>query len=541
MVGKQYRIIETLGKGAFGTVYRAEVIGAGSFKKQVALKVLDYSGDAPEEIALRFRDEARILGLIRHRAVVGVDSLAELETGWAVVMEYVEGVNVSAVVKYGLPPARVVVGIVEEVASALHAAYSAPTDEGEPLRLVHRDIKPANVRVTAQGEVKVLDFGVARAEFASREAHTQAMRFGSLRYMAPEAFDGIEGHATDVFALGIVFAELLAGKRLEEPPKNPERYPAFVKKVTGLGRARVGPNLSDEQLDKVMDLVSDMIAFEPEKRPSARQVERACRDLGSELPDETLRDWSEVHVPALAKKMKRRMTQTGDASSSSAVLVEKTSDMRVDSGEFPVTGADAIDISTATQTRSSPVMAFASMFGAGIGAFVAIAFFALLLAVILFFGYDLLVKEKQVVGTLEEVVPAPEPVPVEEPTPVPDAPEPKPDTDEPDAGDDDDEAAGDDDDAVAAPNPVPVPGPANPVPAPRVSGGTVTVTGDATSVQLVSSGGSFGAGNVPIGTYRVMAIFPGNADSVQAGTLTVRNGEDVTINCVSIMIRCSVK
>ena len=133
MVGKRYRILETLGKGAFGTVYRAEVLGAGDFKKQVALKVLDYQGEAPEEIQLRFRDEARILGLIRHRAVVGVDSLAELETGWAVVMEYVHGVNVSAVVKYGLPPARVVVSIVEEVASALHAAWTTTSDTtGEP-------------------------------------------------------------------------------------------------------------------------------------------------------------------------------------------------------------------------------------------------------------------------------------------------------------------------------------------------------------------------------------------------------------------------
>ncbi|NCG21399.1 MAG: protein kinase, partial [Rhodobacterales bacterium] len=140
-------------------------------------------------MALRFRDEARILGLIRHRAVVGVDSLAELESGWAVVMEYVDGVDITSVVRYGLPPARVVVSIIEEVASALHAAWTTVSDvTGKPLRLVHRDIKPANVRLTAQGEVKVLDFGVARAEFESREANTQAMRFGSLRYMAPESF-----------------------------------------------------------------------------------------------------------------------------------------------------------------------------------------------------------------------------------------------------------------------------------------------------------------------------------------------------------------
>ncbi len=539
MVGKQYRILETLGKGAFGTVYRAEVIGAGDFKKQVALKVLDYSGDAPEEIALRFRDEARILGLIRHRAVVGVDSLAELETGWAVVMEYVEGVNVSAVVKYGLPPARVVVAIVEEVASALHAAYSAPTDEGGPLKLVHRDIKPANVRVTAQGEVKVLDFGVARAEFASREAHTQAMRFGSLRYMAPEAFDGIEGHPTDVFALGIVFAELLAGKRLEEPPKNPERYQAFLDKVMKLTRARIGPSLEPEQLEQIIQIVIEMIAFNPDKRPSARDVERSCRTLVSRLPDMTLRDWAEEKVPALTEKMKRRMTQSGGDTASSAVLVEKTSDMMVNVGDPPPPLPTALpgDITGGTGTHSGTLTTVASMFGAGIGAAVGLGFMAILIAVIMYFVWDRNFREHQVAGTLQDVaaaVPGTEDLP--EPEPVDSDPVPAPPVAPPP-----DEPTGDDE--PVRPDPVPAPPVPTPVaaPPPRPQGGQVAVTGDATSIQLVSSSGSFGAGTVPPGTYRVMATFTGATDAIQAGTVVVRDGQDVTINCNGIMMRCSEK
>ena len=215
--GRSYRILEVIGKGGFGTVYRAELLGSGGFTKQVALKVL-HSATAPDEIVLRFRDEARILGLIQHRSIVKVDSLAQLDKGWAVVMEYVPGVNVSSLVKFGATPPRPALNMIEEVASALHAANALPSVNGEPLRLIHRDIKPANIRLSPQGEIKVLDFGVARAEFGGREALTEALRFGTARYMSPERADGIEGAFIDIYALGLILAELLGGQRYAEPP-----------------------------------------------------------------------------------------------------------------------------------------------------------------------------------------------------------------------------------------------------------------------------------------------------------------------------------
>ena len=87
--------------------------------------------------------------------------------------------------------------------------------------------------------------------------------------------------------------------------------------------------------------------------------------------------------------------------------------------------------------------------------------------------------------------------------------------------------------------PSPVPAPA---PAPTVSGGTVQVSGDASSVSFVdSSGSSYGAGNIPGGTYRIMAVFPGQTDPIQAGNLTVRDGATTTVNCSGLMLRCSSK
>jgi serine/threonine-protein kinase len=185
---RRFRILETLGKGGFGTVYRAEMMAAGGFAKQVALKVLHYEGDQADDIARRLRDEARVLGLIRHRAVVGVNSLVPLEQGWGVVMEYINGVDLSTCIKAGALPAGVCLEVAEEVAAALEAAYNGANHEtGDPLRLVHRDIKPSNIRITSQGEVKLLDFGVATADFSAREAEDSTeFVMGSTRYMAPE-------------------------------------------------------------------------------------------------------------------------------------------------------------------------------------------------------------------------------------------------------------------------------------------------------------------------------------------------------------------
>ena len=233
----------------FGAVYRARLLSAGGFSKQVALKVLKAGDDQPYEVVQRLRDEARILGLIRYRAVVGVDGLAHLDQGWVVVMEYVPGVDLSQPIRHGPLPPRVAVEIVEEVASALQVAWETPSQEtGEPLYLVHRDLKPANLRITAQGEVKILDFGLARADFSEREARTRSYLFGSFKYMPIERLEGVEGPKADIYALGLVLAEMLVGRRIEDPPRMQDHYDAYVRalvqeagRVVQRAMAGVGP------------------------------------------------------------------------------------------------------------------------------------------------------------------------------------------------------------------------------------------------------------------------------------------------------------
>ena len=356
---RRYRLIETLGKGAFGTVYRAEIIGPGGFAKQVALKVLNRDDGMPEEMALRLRDEARILGLIRHRAVVGVDNLADFGDAWGVVMEYVAGVDLAIAAHHARVPARVALEIIEEVASALHAAWAVPSDvTGGPLRLVHRDIKLSNIRLTAQGEVKVLDFGVARADFQEREAATRSLLFGSMRYMAPERLDGVDGHETDIYALGIVLAELLAGDSFDSPPTNPKRNRAWLDNVLSDVRRSVSLGQSPEDApdyEPLIQIIGEMISFEPGERPSGREVERRSRTLKGGFPGPYLREWAEVEVPKLAGHVPKRELTEG----APAILVEKSGSVALHN-ELAATQEFATEVVRSAAVESEPPPAASS-------------------------------------------------------------------------------------------------------------------------------------------------------------------------------------
>jgi serine/threonine protein kinase len=300
--GRRYRIIEAIGRGGFGTVYKAALLGPGGFKKTVALKVLNPEIAEREDLAARLRDEARMLGLLRHRAVVHVDGLQRLGDRWAVVMEYVEGVDLKGLLAgVGRLPVGVALEIVEEVASALENAFATLGEDGTPLRLLHRDVKPSNIRLTPAGEVKVLDFGVARADFSNRESQTRSIFFGSLMYMAPERLDGIDTHRGDVYACGALLFELLTGEALGRTSGNRERHEARVSDAMD----KLWAAVPDEA---VFQTVGACLDYDESARPGAKGLARHLRTLRSSRPGPFLRDWAEKavlslpHVPCGAEK-----------------------------------------------------------------------------------------------------------------------------------------------------------------------------------------------------------------------------------------------
>ena len=211
-----YQVIRELGAGHYGTVYLAvgEVPARGPKpprRRIVAIKKL--REDADHDAAELLTQEFALLDQVKHRGVVRVFEYLQDEN--AVVMEYIHGVSLQGVLdalqrknEQIFTEAVIEIGI--EVADALYQAFTTPGDNGNPLKLVHRDLKPANIMLTPQGEVKVLDFGLARVDNADfAKDNTERIR-GTPIYMAPEQARGEEvGHATDLFALGLILYELL--------------------------------------------------------------------------------------------------------------------------------------------------------------------------------------------------------------------------------------------------------------------------------------------------------------------------------------------
>ena len=159
---RRFRFIREIAEGGFGKVYLAEMQSGANFSSVVAIKVLHGKWAQNEEIAQRSRDEARLLGRLRHRNIVRVEDLTSIHGQCAVIMEYLEGVDLKTLIntissRGERLPLRCCFEIIGAVSEALRAAYNhAPLQGGEALRLIHRDIKPSNIMLTVGGDVKLL-------------------------------------------------------------------------------------------------------------------------------------------------------------------------------------------------------------------------------------------------------------------------------------------------------------------------------------------------------------------------------------------------
>ncbi|MCA9566523.1 MAG: serine/threonine protein kinase [Myxococcales bacterium] len=296
---RSYTILGLVGEGGTGRVYRAHMVD-GDFHKDVALKMLHAANPSDDHLA-RFRDEARILALFRDRAVVSVDPPVHLAGRWCVVMDFVEGHSAGHLLrKLGAFPPRVALEIVAEVARVLRNAYDFPGPRGAPLRLLHRDIKPGNIQVTRSGEVRILDFGSARATFENREADTQEEISGTPGYIAPERLEGIEGPAGDIYSLGITLWCMLTDENTVRRREDPE---ADAKAIAG----------TDGALAAALGLAVRMRERDADLRPSAEEVQSTARALASALPGPSLEDWCASMPPRPLEddQMKgQRLTET---------------------------------------------------------------------------------------------------------------------------------------------------------------------------------------------------------------------------------------
>ena len=213
-----YLVYERLGVGGMATVHRALERGMEGFERIVALKRLLPHLAEDTSFIKSFVREAKLASQLNHNNIVHIFELGRVASHYFISMEYIDGRDVRRILRQartvtGPPPMHVTVGILLQLCDALDYAHHKVDDAGHALGLVHRDVSPSNVLVTSAGQIKVIDFGIAKAQGAQR---TQTGRVkGKLAYMAPEALTGKELDArSDLFAVGVIAHELLTARPL---------------------------------------------------------------------------------------------------------------------------------------------------------------------------------------------------------------------------------------------------------------------------------------------------------------------------------------
>jgi serine/threonine-protein kinase len=204
-----YQLVRRLGRGGMAEVHLATSYGASGFQRTVAIKTLapELVGNAELERALIH--EATLAGKLHHRNLVAVLGLGVDDGLYYVVMEYVDGGDLAGAVL----PEPLALHVVGEVALGLAHLHAACDERGLPLGIVHRDISPSNVLVSTTGDVKLADFGIAKAT-ALADLTAAGTRKGTYAYMSPEQLAGESvTPASDQFGLAVTLVELITGAR----------------------------------------------------------------------------------------------------------------------------------------------------------------------------------------------------------------------------------------------------------------------------------------------------------------------------------------
>ena len=282
MIGKtlsHYRILDKLGAGGMGAVYRAEDT---RLKRQVALKVLPADMAENPDWLRRFQREAELVASLNDPGIVTIYSVEEADGLHFLTMELVQGQTLADL----LPSGGLHLDRFLEIAVPLAQALTAAHERG----VTHRDLKPANVMVTPEGQIKVLDFGLAKllvADGASdqtlmpTEALTQeGLVMGTIPYMAPEQLEGRSvDHRCDIFSMGILLHEMVTGER----PFKGESSASLISAILRDRPHSITDSRSDvpRQLDRV---IQRCLQKDPERRyQTAKDLRNDLEDLPAEL------------------------------------------------------------------------------------------------------------------------------------------------------------------------------------------------------------------------------------------------------------------
>jgi len=287
-----YRLVDRVAVGGMAEVFKAKRSGVEGFEKTVALKrILPHLSENKEFLDM-FVDEAKMVAGLTHPNIVQIFDLGRIEESYFIAMEYVHGRDLRTIMKRardkGLRlPLDLGLRVVSQVCSALEYAHRKKDDRGRPMEIVHRDVSPQNILITFEGDVKLADFGIAKAATKASSTDRGALR-GKLLYMSPEqAWGRPIDRRSDVFSLGVVLYELVTEQKPFLASGSEMTILELVRTCVITPPRDVNPRVP-EPLDR---LVMKALARDPDERfQDAGQMQRGVERILRERPPVTARD-----------------------------------------------------------------------------------------------------------------------------------------------------------------------------------------------------------------------------------------------------------
>ncbi|HSK03676.1 MAG TPA: serine/threonine-protein kinase [Kofleriaceae bacterium] len=302
-----YLVYEQLGRGGMATVHRAERETRKGLQ-EVALKRLVPS--LKRELVALFLDEAKLMQQLQHPNIPATYDSGRVFGTYFIAMEYVRGPNVKQLIEHcavtvGAVPPAITLHLAAQLCDALDHAHNRRDKHGKPLGIIHRDVTPANLLITETGHLKLIDFGLAKAQGTSERTGAGIIK-GKYGYVAPEYLVGSIDHRADLWAVGIIMYELLTGRRLFD---GADAYDT-MRRVRELPIPR--PSIANPAVTRELDeIVMTALARDLRRRwPSAAAMRDRIRAVlaqpGSSIDHQGVIDWVKW---ALAQQQRGRVPQ----------------------------------------------------------------------------------------------------------------------------------------------------------------------------------------------------------------------------------------
>ena len=292
-----YTVLERIGVGGMATVHLATEIGKDANERVVALKRLLPHLANDDEFIKSFVQEAQLASLLKHDNIAQVYELGRVGECYFIAMEYVHGLDLRSCLKKsqkvaGPPPLEFTIFILKQLCEALSYAHTQVDENGRPLGLVHRDISPSNLLLAADGDLKIIDFGIAKATAAHEATRSGAIK-GKLSYLPPETLTGALDARADLFSAGVIAHELLTAVPLFAD-KNDFKVLNNIQHLEPIAPSKINPNCP-VALDTV---VLRALAKDPDERWQSAQefYDAICRvenDEGIESSAAHVTHWIE--------------------------------------------------------------------------------------------------------------------------------------------------------------------------------------------------------------------------------------------------------